>query len=462
VRRSDFIYTAILVPLDYLMLILAGLVSYNLRTSQFVQGLDIISDVFYQLPRETYLFFLLAVAVVWLLFFKIAGLYHAQENKKFINQIIKVFLACTAGISAVIIFLFFKREFLFSSRFIVLAGWVLSIILIIIGRGMVRVLRRVLLKYYITAKPIIVVGSDANTNRFIKQIKKQTQWGYKIIGKALTIDQLAQKVKTNEVQEVILTDLNYSRDKVNNFLEFCQTHHLNFKYAADIFSAHLHNIEIDAIAGFPLIEIKRTPLEGWGRLKKRLMDIVISSLALTVALIPGLIIALLIKLTSQGPVFVKLIRVGEQGQLFKIYKFRSMVRGAHKLKKRLLKQSERTGPLFKMRADPRVTKLGRILRRFSLDEIPNFYNVLIGNMSLVGPRPHEPEEVELYKEYQKKLLNIKPGITGMAQISGRSNLNFDEETRLDLYYIENWSLKMDIAILLKTPFAVLFRREGAV
>lgn len=458
-RRPDFIYTAILVPLDYLALLLAGFLAYIIRQSSFVRELAIISDIFYKLPLDKYLIFTAATAALWLLFFKIAGLYNHREGRKFINQIIKILLACTAGISAIIIFLFFKREYLLSSRFIILTAWSLSIVLTIACRGMVRVLRRILLKYQITAKPIMIVGGDTNTNHFVEQIKTQKAWGYKIMDKVLTLEQLRQKISLHPVSEIILTDLTYSREKVNQFLEFCQTHHLDFKYAADIFSASMHNIEIDAIAGFPLIEIKRTPLDGWGRVKKRLLDIIFSLIALIVFFGPSLIIILLIKLTSKGPTFVKLTRLGEGSREFKIYKFRSMVQRAHELKKNLLTQNERKGPLFKMKNDPRVTKIGRFLRRFSIDEIPNFYNVLIGNMSLIGPRPHEPEEVELYKNHQKKLLNIKPGITGLAQISGRSQLAFDEEARLDLYYIENWNLKMDIAILLKTPIAVLLKRE---
>lgn len=458
-RRSDFIYTAILVPFDYIALFLAGFLAYVIRQSNFVSELAFVSDIFYKLPIDKYLLFISAMAGLWLFFFKIAGLYNYRESRKFINQIIKIFLACTAGISAIIIFLFFKQEHLLSSRFIILTAWALSIILTIAGRGLTRILRRILLKYQITAKPVIIVGGDINTNHFIEQIRAQKSWGYKIAGKVLTLEQLRQKINCQHVSEVILTDLTYSREKVNQFLEFCQINHLDFKYAADIFSAHLHNIEIDAIAGFPLIEIKRTALHGWGRVKKRLMDIILSLIAVTVLFIPCLVISLLIKLTSRGQILVKLTRIGEAGRKFNIYKFRSMIQGAHKLKTDLLRQNERKGPLFKMKNDPRVTKIGKFLRRFSLDEIPNFYNVLIGNMSLVGPRPHEPEEVEQYREYQRKLLNIKPGITGLAQISGRSRLSFDEEARLDLYYIENWSVKMDTAILLKTPLAVLFMKH---
>jgi len=139
-----------------------------------------------------------------------------------------------------------------------------------------------------------------------------------------------------------------------------------------------------------------------------------------------------------------------------------MVDGAEKMKKELMDSNERAGgPLFKMVNDPRITRVGKFLRRTSLDEIPNFWNVLFGNMSLVGPRPHEPAEVEKYEKHHKKLLDIKPGITGMAQISGRSTLDFDEEAKLDTLYIETWSIKLDIIILFKTPLAVLFSKTAA-
>ena len=148
--------------------------------------------------------------------------------------------------------------------------------------------------------------------------------------------------------------------------------------------------------------------------------------------------------------------------MFKLYKFRSMIEGAHDLKKDLLKYNERKdgGPLFKMRNDPRVTRVGRVLRKTRIDEFPQLFNVLKGEMSLVGPRPHEPEEVAQYEKHHKKLLAIKPGMTGMAQIYGSSDLPFEQETKLDTYYIENWSLFLDIKILLRT-LALLLRDRSA-
>jgi exopolysaccharide biosynthesis polyprenyl glycosylphosphotransferase len=210
------------------------------------------------------------------------------------------------------------------------------------------------------------------------------------------------------------------------------------------------------LAGYPIIRIKRTPLEGWGKVVKRLFDI-LGSLVLIIILIPlGVLISLLILVDSRGPVIIKLARVGQYGKTFSLYKFRSMVVNAHLMKQEILQFNERQdGPLFKMKNDPRITRIGKILRRSSLDELPQLFNVLLGSMSLVGPRPHEPEEVSRYTSQYKKLLNIKPGMTGAAQVSGRSKLLFEEEAKVDIYYIENWTIVEDLKILAKTPAAVI-------
>ncbi len=163
---------------------------------------------------------------------------------------------------------------------------------------------------------------------------------------------------------------------------------------------------------------------------------------------------------SAGTVFVKLERIGERGKTFKLYKFRSMVQNAHRMKESLSEYNERKdGPLFKIKNDPRITRFGGVLRKISFDELPQLYNVLKGEMSLVGPRPHEPQEVARYSKHHKQLLTIKPGITGLAQISGRSKLSFEEESKLDIYYIENWSLGFDFQIIIKTVPVVLSRKN---
>jgi len=210
----------------------------------------------------------------------------------------------------------------------------------------------------------------------------------------------------------------------------------------------------------PLIEIKKTPLDGWGKIIKRAVDIFGSAVGLILFSLPFLLIGIIIKLDSSGPVFVKLKRVS-QGKEFYLYKFRSMVKDAEELKKDLLQYNERQdGPLFKMKNDPRITRVGRIIRRFRIDELPQLINVFKGEMSLVGPRPHQPDEIVRYKKHHKRVLFLKPGITGLAQISGSSDLSFEEEVKLDTYYIENWSLGKDIYILLKTFLVVFIDRSA--
>jgi exopolysaccharide biosynthesis polyprenyl glycosylphosphotransferase len=219
---------------------------------------------------------------------------------------------------------------------------------------------------------------------------------------------------------------------------------------------------MDYVAGVPVMVIKRTPLDGWGRILKRSFDLLGAAIGIVLLAIPCLVVALLIKIDSAGPVFVRLDRVGEGQRRFRLWKFRSMIRDAEIMKTQLMDKNERSdGPLFKISADPRITRLGRWLRKTSVDELPQLFNVLRGDMSLVGPRPHEPAEVARYEKRHKKLLAIRPGITGMAQISGRSKLPWEEEVRLDTYYIEHWSLGLDLQILLRTPAAVFSVRNAA-
>lgn len=172
-----------------------------------------------------------------------------------------------------------------------------------------------------------------------------------------------------------------------------------------------------------------------------------------------MLVTIIIYLQDKYNPFYKSQRVGKGGQLFDMYKFRSMTMDAEKEKQKLLAKNERKdGPLFKMENDPRITSFGKWIRKFDIDELPQLYNVLIGNMSLIGPRPHLREEVKLYKEYQKRVLTLKPGITGMAQSHGRHENTFDDEVRLDTFYIENWNLLLDMKILLKTVTVVLGRK----
>lgn len=219
-------------------------------------------------------------------------------------------------------------------------------------------------------------------------------------------------------------------------------------------------IHTQQVAGLPLIHVTTPTLEGGQRVAKRLFDIVVSGLLILAALPVMALVALLVKTTSPGPVLFKQERVGMGGEHFRMLKFRSMVVDAEKRLKELQSKNEGSGVLFKIKNDPRITRVGGVLRKYSLDELPQLVNIFTGSMSLVGPRPPLPGEVAAYEQDVRRRLLVKPGLTGLWQVSGRSNLSWQDSVRLDLYYVENWSLAGDLVILLRT-FRAVFRSSGA-
>lgn len=219
-------------------------------------------------------------------------------------------------------------------------------------------------------------------------------------------------------------------------------------------------IHTQQVAGLPLIHVTTPSLEGGQRVAKRLFDVVVSGVLIVVAAPVMAVLAILIKADSRGPIIFRQERVGIEGVHFHMLKFRSMVVDAEEQLKRLEHRNEGNGVLFKIKNDPRITRIGGILRRYSLDELPQLFNVLAGSMSLVGPRPPLPREVEAYEHDVRRRLLVKPGLTGLWQVSGRSNLSWQDSVRLDLYYVENWSLAGDLIITLRTVRAV-FHSTGA-
>jgi exopolysaccharide biosynthesis polyprenyl glycosylphosphotransferase len=219
-------------------------------------------------------------------------------------------------------------------------------------------------------------------------------------------------------------------------------------------------VQIREVSGIPLITLKGVAFSPGKRFAKRTFDLVVGTLFIIVGAPLWLLITLAIKLDSRGPVFYRQMRVGRGGRVFSMYKFRSMRDGADAHLEGLLEHNEATGPLFKIRNDPRVTRVGRFLRKYSLDEFPQLLNVMRGEMSLVGPRPPLPNEVDAYSDHHRRRLEVLPGMTGLWQVSGRSTLTFEEMVRLDLLYIENWSVGFDLALLMRTVPAVLMP-EGA-
>ena len=231
---------------------------------------------------------------------------------------------------------------------------------------------------------------------------------------------------------------------------------------ADFFQPQISQTNLDELHGRPVLVFRSAPADSWPRLVKSAMDTVVAALALLLFSLPLLLVALAVKLTSQGPVLFRQARCGLNGQPFMMYKFRSMVTDAEQRRDELAKFNEMDGPVFKITHDPRITPIGKWLRKFSVDELPQLYNVLKGDMSLVGPRPLPVDEVKRFDDVaHRRRLSVKPGLTCLWQIQGRSNVtNFKEWVRLDLEYIDNWSLWLDLKIILMTV-PVVIRGSGA-
>jgi exopolysaccharide biosynthesis polyprenyl glycosylphosphotransferase len=260
------------------------------------------------------------------------------------------------------------------------------------------------------------------------------------------------------IDEVIIALPSDAHQQTLSVANLCRQEGIEFRIAPDIYEMSFDRVDIADLGGMPLIGLKEVAIRGWNLVVKRTMDITLSLLALLLGWPLMLLIAAAIRLESRGPVVFRQRRIGRRGRPFTVLKFRTMRQFAEKEKELLAALNEASGPLFKIREDPRMTRVGRVLRRLSLDELPQIYNILMGEMSWVGPRPNTPAEVEQYLPWQRKRLEVLPGLTGLWQTSGRSDLSFEEMVRQDIFYIENWSLWMDISILLRTIPAVLSRR----
>lgn len=459
-KKSDLFFNVLRLPVDFVMLFLAGLSAYLMRT-------HLLSDfrpVYFQLnlPLVNYLSLVAVVAVVFICAYAISGLYSMKFRIGKAEEFLKILVASSAGIMMVIIFIFLRQE-LFNSRFLVLGAWVLALVFVFFGRLLVRYFQHVAVsRYDFGIQRVLLVGGDDLAKTLKNQIEAHLSSGYRIVAHwdSLDLDKLT-KLGDN-VDEVLLVSPDYVGNHTVELVDYCHEHHIVFKFVPNLYKTLTKHLDVDTIGTIPVIELKRTPLDGWGKVFKRVIDIVGAGTGLIILFPVFVVVAMIIKIESRGPVFVSLKRVSKNRE-FDLYKFRSMIDNAHALNHQLrMLRNDRpdAGPLWKMKDDPRITKVGKVLRRYRLDELPQFFNVLSGDMSLVGPRPHQPDEISQYEKHHKKVLAIKAGATGLAQVSGSSDLPFSEEVAIDSFYIENWSLSMDLMIIIRTIFKMVHDRSA--
>lgn len=470
-KKSELFFSFLLIPVDFAMIVFAAFLTHSLRFSGIITG---IKPAIYTFTLKEYLVWSALGALISMGVFALNGLYNLKTTRGGLREAYRVFISISAVMMALIVLLFFQREF-FSSRFIFLVVWALAIIFVVLGRLIIRLSQRSFLKYGYGVHRVAIIGNETIGKALINTYKRQPRMGYKIMAHILPLKNrnvigfLENILQRKGLDEVIQCSPYLTKKEILKIVDWCDTNNVVYKFAPDLLGTQATNIDIETVSGIPIVELKDTPLDGWGRIFKRIFDMLLS-FCFILLLSPVMIAtAIAIKLDSKGPVFFSrlddnrpLKRVGQKGDLFRYFKFRSMKPKTNNLRYTVLaKQNMRKGtPMVKIKDDPRITRVGKFIRRFSIDELSEFFLVLVGKMSLVGPRPHLPEEVAKYKKHHKRVLKIKPGITGLAQISGRSDLDFEEEVRLDTYYIENWSPRLDLWILLRTPLAVLKKRSA--
>ena len=465
-KKSELFFNVLRLPGDFLMLLIAGISTYFLRTEILSAFRPVLFE--FRLPFDKYFYLVLFVSLIFVASYAVSGLYSLKIRRGLFDELLKIIVASSAGIMMIIIYIFLRQE-LFDSRFLVLGGWFFAVIFVFTGRILVYLLQ----KYYVTRRNfgvhnVVVVGNDNLATAVVERINNDLSYGYRLFKHIMLPDlNIIKEAKAaGLIDEVMLTNPDYPEGSILELVNFCHENHIVFKYVPNIYKTLTTNFDIDIIGGLPLIELKRTRLDGWGKVIKRTFDIFASIFGLVLFSPLFAIVAVAIKLDTPGPVFARLKRVSKNKE-FILYKFRGMIAhdpdgGAESLKASLAAFNERKdGPLFKMKNDPRITRVGKIIRKYRIDELAQFINILRGDMSLVGPRPHQPDEIEKYEKHHRKLLAIKAGATGLAQVSGSSDIPFEQEVTLDTYYIENWSLWLDLKIILKTIFKVFTDRSAA-
>ena len=457
-KKTEIVLRAVLVPLDFLATAGAFYLAYQLRLSP--EWLPWAGQALGEIPRwQEYQPFVIAMALFLNVIFFLQQLYKLRNYKRLKAEFPDILYAVFIWAMFIMAWFFLRREFFFS-RLVLGLSIVLTLLAVLGVRVGLHLVKRLLWSLGRAKRKVIVLGDGPVAERVLAEIRKSKVYNLVLHINELDWEKLEQVAETEQPDELIQTKSGVNIQDKAELLEFCREHKIAFKFLSSLFELHTSNIEISNIAGLPIIELKSTALDGWGSILKRTFDIIFSIILLFVLLIPFLIIGIIIKLDSSGPIFVGLRRIN-QGQAFRLFKFRSMVRDAEQLKAGLRDQNERQGPLFKLKNDPRVTRIGKFLRKSRIDELPQIWNVLRGEMSLVGPRPHEPEEVAQYERKHRRLLTIKPGMTGLAQVKGASDLSFEEEYQIDTYYIEQWSIWLDFEILFKTIWVVLTGRGAA-
>ena len=491
-----FIPVVVLIIVDVVLALAAFALSYKLRhhADMFVWRfrksslpIGIYNDF------EPYLSFLVFSPLVKIYMLHRYGLYKLRGEFSFGNDFAKIASASTlASLVLVLIAFSFRQGFSYRdghwisldfsySRLVFVYDWLIAIAAFWSARAVVRVIQIIYRSAERNLIPTVVVGCGEVAQVCVSEISEKPRLGYRLVGAVRArvnedssslanygvrmlggFDDLPELVKRYDVEEVLITDTRINPRKMFEVLMECgRDHHIKYRVIPNLFDCLPGKTEIATIGSLPMIKLYEEPLRGSQRVVKRGMDMLVSIGILLITWPFWVVLAILIKMESRGPIFLRQERVGMDGNVFSMIKFRSMIDGvddqAHRdlMAKTINGEDANQGtpdsPIYgKVKNDPRLTRIGSWMRRYSVDELPQIFNVLKGEMSIVGPRPPIAYEVRHYKDWHRTRFHVRPGITGLWQVSGRNRLHFEEMVRLDVFYIENWSPWLDVKIMLKT------------
>jgi exopolysaccharide biosynthesis polyprenyl glycosylphosphotransferase len=472
--------TASLPFIDYLSLLFAGAIAYLFRYRWFDDAFTTAKRIY----GADYLLYTALFALFLVIFFAFLGAYRidTKSNSKF-QSIFQLIIFNIIGWMVLIAVLFFIEpnltilpEGIGVSRFILLTGVFFTGLFLFIGRLIASLCETFLYSKGVGQTGVVIIGDETENEDLIKHLNKDYSIKQHHFFKELNqevVENVKKLIKNDDISEIYLckTDFQTQGDFAKELAKVAERNKISFVfYPGSLGYFQAYGIKPFYINGVIYLELIHSALDGWQSVLKRLFDIVFSAVLLVLLSPIFGLIAIAIKLDSKGPVFYLSERVGPDGKVFKVWKFRRLKaelstsennKKALEIEAKLIEKNDIRGDgiLYKIKDDPRATRVGKFLEKTSLDELPQFINVLLGNMSVVGPRPHQPREVAKYAEHHYKVLNIKPGITGLAQINGRSDLKFEDEVKYDTHYLENWNFWLDIFIVIKTPLVILFKKH---
>lgn len=456
----------VLIALDLAMVNLAFFLAWYAR---YRLGLFVALDLGNYVEHEVYVPLQASLAVVFASMMAMRGLYRVPRAASALDDMSTIFTV--AGLAVMLVFAgsTFVR-YPAESRLTLIFAWVLITLLVVLARANWQWIVGVLHQRGVGIERTLVVGDNTVGRMIMQALAGRPYLGYVVAGflstkgtgnfgrfrNLGTPDELASVITQERIAQVVIALPSTSHEAIMRIVDHCRRDGVQFRLVPDLYEVSLGRLDLDTVSGIPLIGIKNPAISGVNFVAKRVIDVVLAGLVLVAFSWLFALIALLIWIEDRsGSPFFGQVRVGLGGRPFTMQKFRSMRPDADAQLSTLLAHNEAEGPIFKMREDPRRTRIGAFLRRWSIDEWPQLWNVLKGDMSLVGPRPATPREVAQYEEWQLHRLDALPGITGLWQVSGRSELGFSEQVLMDIMYIENWSLSLDLRILLRTIPAVL-------